>query len=54
MLGTHVKALIPKASRELLATPGGLCIVAIGSVLTYCWDLLKKGSYMAHAHMHNC
>lgn len=42
-LGSHVKALAPQAEGALHKTPGGLHVVAVGSVLTCCWDLLKDG-----------
>ena len=41
LLGAHVKALAPRAEASL--TAGGLHVVAVGSVLTYCWDLLREG-----------
>ena len=42
-LGAHVKALVPRAEEPLLQTSGGLHIVAVGSVLTHCWDLIRDG-----------
>ncbi|XP_064383181.1 N-acetyl-D-glucosamine kinase-like [Halichondria panicea] len=43
MLGRHIRTLIPKADKSLLCEPGGLHIVAIGTVLIKAWDLLKEG-----------
>ncbi|CAI8047731.1 N-acetyl-D-glucosamine kinase [Geodia barretti] len=43
ILGAHVKALVPQAEEPFSKTPGGLRIVAVGSVLTHCWDLLREG-----------
>ena len=43
VLGKHIKALLPKADQSLLTTPGGLHVLAVGSVLTHCWDLLQEG-----------
>lgn len=43
MLGAHVKALVPQAEGPLLRGSGGLHVVAVGSVLINCWDLLKEG-----------
>ena len=43
MLGAHVKALVPQAEEPLLKASGGLHVVAVGSVLTCCWDLMKDG-----------
>lgn len=42
-LGGHIHALIPKTDKSLLTQPGGLHIVAEGSVLSQCWDMLKEG-----------
>eukprot|EP00731_Ephydatia_muelleri_P021116 Em0013g843a len=39
---TH-QALLPKADQSLLTLPGGLHVLAVGSVLIHCWDLLKEG-----------
>ena len=43
-LGAHVKALAPKVEDALCTESGGLHIVVVGSVLTFCWDLLKEGT----------
>jgi N-acetylglucosamine kinase len=43
ILGAHVKALVPQAEEPFSKTPGGLRIVAVGSVLAHCWDLLREG-----------
>lgn len=44
-LGAHVKALAPQAEDTLRKATGGLHVVAVGSVLTCCWDLLKDGMH---------
>ena len=41
---THKSVCI---SQSLLNQPGGLHIVAVGSVLIHCWDLLKEGKNTA-------
>jgi N-acetylglucosamine kinase len=43
ILGAHVKALAPQAEDPLPRAAGGLHVVAVGSVLTHCWDLLREG-----------
>ena len=43
ILGAHVKALVPQAEVPPSSIPGGLHIVAVGSVLNHCWDLLREG-----------
>lgn len=43
ILGAHVKALVPQTEKSLLDRTGGLHVVAVGSVLVHCWDLLREG-----------
>ena len=52
LLGAHVKALAPQAEASLIT--GGLHVVAVGSVLTYCWDLLREGMVYRPWHRHAC
>lgn len=42
-IGKHIRALMPKADKCLLQDQGGLKIVAVGSVMTKAWELLKEG-----------
>ncbi len=41
--GCSLLSLMDLSSQSLLSQPGGLHIVAVGSVLLHCWDLLKDG-----------
>jgi N-acetylglucosamine kinase len=50
ILGAHVKALVPQAEEPFSKTPGGLRIVAVGSVLAHCWDLLREGGGERRSH----
>ena len=41
--GCNLTSLSPYLLQSLLQQPGGLHIVAVGSVLNHCWDLLREG-----------
>ena len=48
ILGAHVKALVPQSEEPFSQTPGGLHVVAVGSVIIHCWDLLREGECLTH------